>query len=154
MQGPKEGNECVSCGGDSKWRFFCEHHGEMFSDPVCDSCERAAEEDEAKRRADEEKQERRRQAAEERERRQQEYEREQQRKRDEAMAREKAFIRIAKIPASIALATTVLCMALAAQILTHGELVIPYTATIFFGLIGTGIVAAISILVIAVFFEF
>jgi hypothetical protein len=50
IQGPKEGNECVSCGEDSKWRFFCERYGKMLSAPVCDSCEHAAEEEEAARR--------------------------------------------------------------------------------------------------------
>lgn len=154
IQGPKEGNECAGCGEDSKWRFFCDRHSTMFSAPVCDACERAAEQEEAARRAYEEEQEQRRQAAEEAERRRREYEREQQRKRDEAMAREKAFIRIATIPTYIALATTLLCMGLTAQFFTHGEFVIPYTAPILLALLGTGVTAALSIFVIAAFFEF
>lgn len=153
-QGPKEGNECGGCGEDSKWRYFCERHNKMFGAPVCDACERTAEEEEAARRTYEEEQERRRLAAEEQERRRREYEREQQRKRDEALLREKAFIRIARIPAYIALAATLLCMGLTSQFFTHGEFVIPYTGPLLLALLGTGITAALSIFVIAVFFEF
>lgn len=149
IQDLKEGDECASCGEDSKWRYLCERHNKMFVAPVCDVCERAAEEEEAARRAYEEEQERRRQAAEERERRRQEYEREQQRQYEEAMLQEKAFMRIARVPAYIALAASLSCLALTAQFFTHGAMVIPYTAPLLFTSLGIGIVAALSIFIIA-----
>lgn len=151
---PSDSTECPSCGRDDQWSFYCDRHNKMYTSPVCDACERAAEQEEVASRAYEEEQERRRQAAKEEERRRREYEEERQRKRDEAMTREKAFIRIAKIPTYIALVTTLLCMGFTAQFFTHGEFVFPYTAPILLASLGTGITAALSIFVIAIFFEF
>lgn len=153
VQLPKEGDECTSCGEHDKWRFFCEKHGLMFDSPVCSTCEQAARQREEEARAHREEQERRRREAEELERRRLEYELEQQRRHEEELRRAAEFSRIIRVPACVALVASVLCFGLAAQLFACGAFVMPYTMPLLFLCLGTGLVAALSIFVIALFFN-
>jgi hypothetical protein len=153
LQPPTEGDECHGCGEHDKWRFFCGEHGGMFDTPVCTVCEKAAMQRADEARASREAEERRRREEEARQARRREYEREQQRKREEQARLAEAFTRVARIPAFIALIMTLLCFGLSVQLFTHRSFVIPYSVPFFLFSLGAAIVSALSILVIAVFWE-
>jgi len=153
LQPPTEGDECVSCGEHDKWQFFCEEHKKKFDTPVCTVCETAAMQRADEARAYREAEERRRREEEVRQARRREYEREQQRRREEQERLAEAFTRIARIPAFIALIMTLLCFGLSMQLFTHRSFVIPYSVPFFLFSLGAAIVSALSILIIAAFWE-
>ena len=153
VQGPEAGHECESCGRDDKWQFFCEEHAKMFITPVCDFCEQAALQREKEEQAYREEQERRRRAAEALEHKRREFEKELRRQREEAALRDKQFTQVARIPAYIALAATFVCVGVTGQLVTHGTFIMPHSLTVLISSLGVGIVSALSIFVLAAFFD-
>jgi len=135
---------------DGPIAYFCESCGKWQSGLVCAVCEDRAQ------LAEKEKQERlelERQAAAERERLRREREEQLRRAREEQTRRERVFARMAFVPACIALVATVLCFLLSSQLLTHGGFFIPYSGIAIIGLLLLGIVSALSLLLVGMFFS-
>lgn len=160
-------NKCRECGGifqpsyieeehhdnehcDGALAFFCEQCRRFQSGPICATCEQRALEAEQLRQ---EREELERRAAEERERLRREREERARLAREEEERRQKAFTRIVMVPGCVVLGASSLCFLLTAQLITHGEFVVPYTSHIIFSLLGIGIIAALSIFAIAAFFD-
>jgi hypothetical protein len=160
-------NKCRECGGifppsyieeehhdnehcDGALEFFCEQCRRFQSSPICNACEQLALEAEQLRQQREEFE---RRAAEERERLRREREERARLAREREERRQKTFKRAVMVPGVVVLGTSSLCFMLTGQLITHGEFVVPYTAHMIFSLLGVGIIAALSIFVIAAFLD-
>jgi uncharacterized Zn finger protein (UPF0148 family) len=135
---------------DGPLALFCEACRQWPSGLVCAVCEDRAQ------LAEQERQERLKREREEAEKLAQlrrEREERLRRAREEQTRREKAFARMAFVPACIAITATILCFLLSAQLFTHGGFFVPYSEIAIIGLLILGIVSALSIFVVAMFYS-
>jgi hypothetical protein len=135
---------------DGPLEFYCETCHTFQSGPICPKCEERASEEERLRQAEEA---RKRQAAAARERLRKEREERARLTRQQEERRQKVFKRVVMVPGYVVIGATLLCCMLTAQLITHGEFVVPYTAQMIFSLLGISIFATLSIFVIAAFFD-
>jgi cation transport ATPase len=135
---------------DGTLSFFCEYCRRFQSGPICVTCEQRASEAERLRQ---EREEIERRAAEQRKQLRREREERARLAREQEERRQKTFRRVVMVPGVVVLVASTLCFLLTTQLITHGEIFLPYTAEILFSLLGIGIIATFSIFAIAAFFD-
>jgi hypothetical protein len=135
---------------DGPLEFFCEECQRFQAGIVCSACEARAQEAERERQ---EQLERERLAAEERERLRREHEERLRIAREKEERRARAFTRIAMVPAILSLVASLLCFLFVCQLFTHGGFVLAYSGAAIMSLLAVGIVSAVSLLVVALFFS-